>query len=126
MQIKRMNSDLSPQSGGYSQAIEVSKAKRTLYISGQIPETVDGEVPNTFKEQARLAWANILHQLEVAGMNLDNLVKHTTYLSDRKYREANSIVRREILGDREPALTVIIADIYDKAWLLEIEAIAVA
>ena len=35
-------------------------------------------------------------------------------------------VRRRVLGDHEPALTVIIADIFDEAWLLEIEAIAVA
>jgi len=35
-------------------------------------------------------------------------------------------VRREALGERAPAMTVIIADIIDAAWLLEIEAMAVA
>lgn len=59
-------------------------------------------------------------------MELSNIVKHTTFLSDRRHREANSEVRQEVFGGHEAALTVIIADIYDEAWLLEIEAIAAA
>jgi 2-iminobutanoate/2-iminopropanoate deaminase len=35
-------------------------------------------------------------------------------------------VRREVLKERTPAITIIVADIYDEAWLLEIEAIAAA
>jgi hypothetical protein len=31
-----------------------------------------------------------------------------------------------VLGDRSPALTIVIAGIYDEAWLLEIEAVAAA
>ena len=73
-----------------------------------------------------LTWANIERQLHDAGMSLDNLVKVTTFLSDRRYRGENSIVRRELLKERTPAITIIIADIYDEAWLLEIEAIAAA
>lgn len=57
-------------------------------------------------------------------MRIDNITKHTTYLSDRRYRQINSEERREVLGDHEAALTVIITGIYDEAWLLEIEVIA--
>ncbi len=46
------------------------------------------------------------------------------FLSDRAYREANSRIRKRVLGDARPALTVIIAEIYSEAWLLEIEAVA--
>jgi hypothetical protein len=35
-------------------------------------------------------------------------------------------LRQEILGDRSPALTIVIAGIFDSAWLLEIEAVAAA
>lgn len=59
-------------------------------------------------------------------MSLQDLVKVTVFLSDRQYREANYKVRHEVLGGHSPALTIIIADIYDKAWLLEIEAVAAA
>ena len=125
-EIKHINSTKSPiPSGAYSQALEVSNANRVLYISGQIPQSADGGVPELFEDQARLVWSNIKNQLEAANMTLDNLVKHTTYLSDRKYRDSNSLVRQEILQERKPALTVVIAEIYDPAWLLEIEAIAV-
>jgi enamine deaminase RidA (YjgF/YER057c/UK114 family) len=53
-----------------------------------------------------------------------NLVKVTVFLSDRCYREENYKIRKEILGEHSPALTIIITGIYDERWLLEIEAIA--
>ena len=65
-------------------------------------------------------------QLEAAGMSLDDLVKVTIFLSDRRWRAENAEVRREVLGPRSPALTIIITGIYDEAWLLEIEAVAAA
>jgi enamine deaminase RidA (YjgF/YER057c/UK114 family) len=57
-------------------------------------------------------------------MSLRDLVKVTTYLADRRDRADNARIRRELLGDHLPALTILIAGIYDPAWLLEIEAIA--
>ena len=127
METRSVNSPEAPgASGGYAQAIEVSGAQRFLFISGQIPVSVEGRVPESFTGQARLVWRNIRAQLESAGMGLENIVKHTTFLSDRRYRSQNSEVRKEFLGDLTPALTVIIAGIYDEAWLLEIEAVAAA
>jgi enamine deaminase RidA (YjgF/YER057c/UK114 family) len=112
--------------GGYAQALLVSGTTRQLYISGQIPSTRDGVVPDSFAEQSLLAWHNVEAQLHAAGMTLDNLVKVTTFLSDRRYAAESRRTRKEILGDRKVALTVIVAGIFDEAWLLEIEAIAAA
>ncbi|MGO4668527.1 RidA family protein [Bosea sp. 2RAB26] len=112
--------------GGYAQALLVSGASRQLYISGQIPSTRDGTVPESFAEQSRLVWRNIEAQLHAAGMTLDNLVKVTTFLSDRRFAAESRQSRKEILGDRKVALSVVIAGIFDEAWLLEIEAIAAA
>ena len=128
MEMQRINAKKAPSTEGfgYSQAIEVSGTERTLYISGQIPEARDGTRPDAFHEQCRLAWANVEAQLEAAGMTLDNLVKVTTFLADRRYAMENRTVRNEVLAGREPALTVIITGIFDAAWLVEIEAIAVA
>jgi enamine deaminase RidA (YjgF/YER057c/UK114 family) len=64
----------------YTQAIEVSGAARTLYISGQIGQRMDGTIPDDIAEQSRLAWQNLEAQLKAAGMTLDNLVKITTIL----------------------------------------------
>jgi enamine deaminase RidA (YjgF/YER057c/UK114 family) len=125
MQIRRINSEaaLVPTSG-YSQALEVAGHTRMLFVSGQIPVGADGTVPEDFESQCRLAWRNVEAQLKAAGMTLDNLVMHRTYLADRRYIPVNRSVRSEVLGARETALTVVIAGIFDEAWLLEIEAVA--
>jgi 2-iminobutanoate/2-iminopropanoate deaminase len=112
--------------GGYAQAVELTGAQRLLFISGQIPVAADGSVPAGFKAQARQAWANVESQLRASGMGLDNLVKVTIFLADRAHGLENREIRREVFGDRQIALTVIITGIFDAAWLLEIEAVAAA
>ncbi|MCR9213787.1 MAG: RidA family protein [Proteobacteria bacterium] len=127
MHTQEINSAEAPQAaGGYSQALEVKDAQRTLYISGQIPVSNEGHVPETFEEQAAMVWNNIKAQLKAADMEMSNLVKVTIFLSDRKYTMPNRAARAAALGEHKAALTVIIAGIFDEAWLLEIEAIAAA
>jgi 2-iminobutanoate/2-iminopropanoate deaminase len=122
---RALNAADAPQpAGGYAQALEVTEARRLLFISGQIPVRPDGTLPDTFAEQARQVWANLEAQLRAAGMSLGSLVKVTVFLSDRAHSPENRAVRHEVLGDQEVALTVIIAGIFDAAWLIEIEAIA--
>jgi 2-iminobutanoate/2-iminopropanoate deaminase len=124
--MKRINSDKAPAvTTGYSQAMEIGRAKRTLFISGQIPVDQAGLVPPDFGSQCRLVWRNILAQLDAAGMGIKNLVKVTIFLSSRDHSLENRAIRNELLGDHAPALTVIITGIFDEDWLLEIEAIAV-
>ncbi|WOH49531.1 RidA family protein [Bradyrhizobium sp. sBnM-33] len=125
MHIRRINAEtVTVPTTGYSQALEVSGHTRLLFVSGQIPLGIDGTVPEGFEAQCRLAWRNVEAQLKAAGMTLDNLVMHRTYLADRRYALLNRSVRNEVLGGRETALTVVIAGIFDEAWLLEVEAMA--
>jgi 2-iminobutanoate/2-iminopropanoate deaminase len=125
VKILAINSASAPQSvGGYSQAVVVSEPQRFLFISGQIPATVSGEVPADFPAQARLAWHNVIAQLTAAGMSVANLVKVTMFLSSREFALASREIRNEVLGSHCPALSVIITGIFDEKWLLEIEAIA--
>jgi enamine deaminase RidA (YjgF/YER057c/UK114 family) len=112
--------------GGYAQALEVTGASRFLFVSGQIPLRLDGVLPSTFGAQARQVWAHVAAQLAEAGMGMGNIVRVTTYLSDRMYAKENRDIREEVLGTHTPALTVVIADIFDPAWLLEIEVVAAA
>ncbi len=127
MPHKKINAKHAPDpAGGYSQAIEVSGGTRRLYISGQIPVSNKGSLPTSFKEQAALVWQNVIAQLHAGDMNVENLVKVTIFLSDRKYNLENQQARQFALGSHAPALTVIITGIFDEAWLLEIEAIAEA
>lgn len=111
----------APQ-GGYVHAMEVDANARLLFISGQIP----GDVPRTFDDQCRSVWTHITRTLAAANMQITDLVKVTTFLSDRSYAARNGELRREFLGGHAPALTVVVVQTLDPEWLLEIEAIAAA
>jgi enamine deaminase RidA (YjgF/YER057c/UK114 family) len=125
--IEPLNPPSLPEAKGtYTHGTLVVGAQRTVYVSGQPPWVKDGTMPTDFASQCRLVWQNVLAVLAEAGMGAGNLAKVTTFLSDRQYRSVNGAIRKEFLGEHRPALTVIIADIYEEEWLLEIEAIAVA
>ena len=126
MNFRLINAPNAPQPIGYVQAMEVTGAARILFISGQIPTEPDGSVPENFVGQARLAWKNVIAQLNAADMTLDNLVKVTIFLSDRHYIADYRKVRNEVLQGRQIGLTTIITGIFDERWLLEIEAVAAA
>lgn len=112
--------------GGYSHGIEVPAGARLLFVSGQIPERPDGTVPEGFEAQCEAAWRNVLAVLAAAGMGPANLVKVTTFLTHADQVDANSRIRRRMIGDARPALTVMIAQTLQPEWLLEIEAVAAA
>ncbi|HRJ63645.1 RidA family protein [Brevundimonas sp. UBA2416] len=125
--IRPLTGDGSPPvEGSYPQAVEVTAPSRWLYLSGQIPVAPDGSLAAEFTGQCDQVWDNIETQLAAAGMSLDNLVKVTTFLSDRSYALENREVRVRRLAGRQPALTVIITGIFDESWLVEIEAVAAA
>ncbi|MBR0843791.1 RidA family protein [Bradyrhizobium liaoningense] len=113
-----------PPAGGYSMGLELDQHRRLLFVSGQVPERPDGSVPEGFEAQCEQAWRNVIAVLAAAGLGVEHLVKVTTFLTDRSQLLANRAIRRRILRDHEPALTVIVAETVDGKWLLEIEAIA--
>ncbi|AZQ58700.1 RidA family protein [Maribacter sp. MJ134] len=108
----------------YSEAVKISDYSELLFISGQIPVINDNPVPDDIKEQCEIAWSNVETQLEKADMTAENLVKVTFFVSDRKYlNEISQLRKRKLLGVK-PAMTIIITGIYNENWLLEIEGIA--
>jgi enamine deaminase RidA (YjgF/YER057c/UK114 family) len=108
--------------GGYSHGVAVSG--ELLFISGQTPEARDSTVAADATEQIRQVWANVEAVLAAAGAGLHDLVHVRTYLARRDLRELNSRVRQEVLGDHAPALTVVLCELYDPTWVVEIEAVA--
>lgn len=44
MQKKFINPETMPPTFGYSDVVEVSNAKRTIYISGQVAINTDGQI----------------------------------------------------------------------------------
>lgn len=126
-QIHQLDPAVLPETTStYTHGTLVTNAERVVFVSGQVPWDRHAALPPDFASQCRLVWRNVLSVLAEAGMSATNLAKVTTYLSDRRYRDENARIRQEFLGEHRPALTIIVCDIYDPAWLLEIEAIAVA
>lgn len=117
---------ISAPAGGYSHAVEVGPGARWLYISGTIPERPDGTVPQGFAAQCNAIWDNLEAILAAAGMTVANLVKVTTYLTDRAQAAENREIRTRRLQGARPALTVIVLQTLDAEWLLEIDAVAAA
>jgi 2-iminobutanoate/2-iminopropanoate deaminase len=113
-----------PPAGGYSLGLEVNQHRRLLFVSGQVPEGSDGIVPEGFEAQCEQAWRNVLEVLAAAGLGVAHLLKVTTFLTDRTQVVTNRTIRRKMIGEHQPALTVVIAGTVDSKWLLEIEAIA--
>lgn len=103
--------------GGYVQGLLLGEVSEWLFVSGQIPESKEGFVPSAFGDQCRLVWSNVLAQLSSAGMEIEHLVKVTTFLSDRRFADENGKIRREVLANHRPALTIIMSEIFDERWL---------
>jgi 2-iminobutanoate/2-iminopropanoate deaminase len=112
--------------GPYTHGLEVTEARRLLFITGTMGLDKSGQAPDGIEAQCALAWRNIGAILQSAGMDMSNLVKVTCYLADRAYREANMNARAAALGDHRVATTVVAATLLEDGWLVEIEAIAAA
>lgn len=126
MPVKKHNpADLFPQYNNYSHGVEVRGDSRVLFISGLNGYEADGvAMPESFEGQARLIWTYIGSILESAEMGYENIVSLRTYLAHPDYDEPNIAMRREFLGNNEPASTVICCQLLETKWKLEIEVVA--
>jgi len=116
---------LYPQYKNYSHAIEISNNSRLLIISGLNGYLKDGvSMPESFKEQGEIIWEYLGEILASADMNYSNLVSIRTYLAKPEYDEENVALRKKYLGDHQPTLTVVCAQLLDPKWKLEVEAMA--
>ncbi len=110
----------------YVHALEVREPDRWLYIAGTMGLRENGTAPAGLDEQLQLIWNNITVILRDADMTVANIVRITSYLRDPAYAAANGAARERALGNRRVPTTAIVVQTLDPAWLVEIEAIAVA
>ena len=112
----------------YSHGAEVKAGSKLLYMAGQVGRRgSNGDILPNFESQVRQTYANIEEVLKCSDMNLMNLVKLTTYLTDRNNLEAMRNIRKEILGAHKPAHTlVIVAGLAFEEYLIEVDCVAAA
>jgi 2-iminobutanoate/2-iminopropanoate deaminase len=106
----------------------VIRAGNTLYIAGQTASDEQGNVVGRgdISAQAVQVFENLKKALTAGGADFSHVVKLTVFLTDARYREPVSEVRRRYLGTNLPTSTlVVVAGLANPDYLLEIEAIAV-
>ncbi len=107
-------------------AVEIRDTTRTLYIAGTMGLDENWAAGKDIDQQLELVWKNIRNILASADMTVDNIVRITSYLSDRKYMEKNGAARVKALGGRKIPTTAIVVETLDDDWLVELEVIAAA
>ncbi|HYZ20725.1 MAG TPA: RidA family protein [Rhodopila sp.] len=112
---------------GYTHAIEIKGDQRRLIISGQVGMAPDGSVPTSGEGQIAQAFANLRAILGAHGMGIENIVKTTSFLTDRGLLDAFRASRSAVFGEHAPASTLLfVAGLADPRFVVEIEAEAVA
>jgi len=114
---------------GYANGIKT--ADNQLFIGGQIGWNADQLFETQdFIGQMEQALRNIVAVLEAAGGKIEDLVRLTWYVTDKKeyvarQREVGEVYRK-VLGRHFPAMTmVVVAGLVEDEALVEIEATAV-
>ena len=112
--------------GKYSHAIFNQKTG-LLISSGQLGITKEGLIPRKFIEQTELCFSNIRSIIQEADFSLDDILKVSAFVTDRKYFKDYMKVRDHFLKDVliKPASTLLIVSGFTKPeFLVEIEVIA--
>lgn len=119
--------DLSTPIGPYSHgSILVEESKTTLYSSGQIGITKDGNfLGNDIKSQTEQTLSNLKTLLESKNLSLDNVVKTTCYLTTMEHFAEFNEVYAKYFDSNKPARTTIAVSGLPKNALVEIELIAI-
>ena len=123
---KAVSSDGAPAAiGPYSQAVQVGNV---VYLAGQIgidPSTgvlVEGGI----EAQAKQALDNLGAVLKEAGMDYDNVVRATVFLSDiNNFQAMNGVYGEYFKSDRPPSRSTVQVAAIPRGALVEIDFIAV-
>jgi len=131
MEMKPINPQTWLGAFGLNQAIEVTAASRTLYVSGQTSNDANGEPmhPGDIAAQFKLAWANLVEVLETAGMKPANIVRLNFYTTDVDafMGAAGELVPLWAGAGCKPVATLLgVARLFEPSIMVEIEATAVA
>lgn len=126
MKKRVVKTDQAPAAiGPYSQAIRVGQF---LFISGQIAlDPKSGEfLSREIEQETEEAIQNISEILKADGMNLDNVVKTTVYLSDLSHFSRMNQVYEKYFLENKPARACVQVAALPKGAKVEIDAIAVS
>jgi 2-iminobutanoate/2-iminopropanoate deaminase len=121
------NPDTVHKPGSYSHAALVAGETKRLVISGQVGTAPDGTTTEGAEAQIAQSLANLGAILAAHGMTPANVVKVTSFITDRALLVPLRTQRAAFFGAHVPTSTLlIVAGLADPRFLVEIEAEAVA
>jgi 2-iminobutanoate/2-iminopropanoate deaminase len=116
-----------PQQRGYSQAV-ITEGGKTVWLAGQTA-TVDDtgkSLAGDFEGQTRQIFKLLNATLEKAGGKLGDMVQMTVFITDVRYGDRLTQIRREMFGDNFPGSALItITGLANPDAKIEIQAVAV-
>lgn len=110
----------------YAHAVETQLGpSRQLHISGQLGIDPQGNLADTFGGQLRQALRNVENILHAAGMDRDNIVKVSYFLTrSEDLPELNSIRAESWRGVRPAVTTLLVAGLVSPEYWIEVEVLA--
>jgi 2-iminobutanoate/2-iminopropanoate deaminase len=115
------------QARGYSQAV-ITEGGRIVWLAGQVAaEDASGRsLAGDFDGQTREVFALLGKTLAESGGTLADMVTMTVFITDVRYGDRFTELRREIFGDKFPASALItVAALARPEFLVEVQGIAV-
>jgi|TARA_B110000263_G_scaffold116259_1_gene101327 reactive intermediate/imine deaminase len=118
-----INTDKAPQAiGPYSQAV---KSNGLLFLSGQIPLTINGEMcEGDFEARTRQVFSNIKGILQSADLTFKSIIKVNVYLIDINNFAVVNHVMEDLFDAPYPARALVQVSVLPKNSEIEIEAVA--
>jgi len=133
MPVELINPDGLPKPELYAQ-LSVATGSRTVYLSGQVARTAEGEPVGTgdLAAQAEQAFLNVATALAAAGASFDDVAKLTIYLVDLTESKlpalgegAGRAAQRLGVSPVRPTTLIGVAALAEPDLLIEVEAVAV-
>jgi 2-iminobutanoate/2-iminopropanoate deaminase len=116
------------QARAYSQAV-VTKGGRTIWLAGQVAgeDGAGRSLAGDFDGQVREVFARLGRTLEEGGARLSDMVTMTVFITDSRFGDRFTELRKEIFADDFPASALItVAGLAAADFLVEVQGIAVA
>jgi 2-iminobutanoate/2-iminopropanoate deaminase len=116
-----------PQQRGYSLAV-ITEGGKTIWLAGQTATADDAgkSLASDLDGQVRQIFKNLDRVLQQAGGKLSDMVQMTVFITDVRYGDRVTQLRREILGDNFPGSALItITALANPDAKLEIQGYAV-
>jgi 2-iminobutanoate/2-iminopropanoate deaminase len=116
---------LFPPYVAYAHAVEVPPGARTLYVSGLNGfDPAGGTMPVEFADQIVNVWDHLENVLRSADMTVRDVVSLRFFLTSADFDPLNVAELSARLGEHRSARTVVVQQLLEPDWLVEVEAIA--